>query len=328
MLAFGIVIGHTVDDVPLQLVAFVEEGATEGQLCLGLLQLVLRVEQVILEGALHEVVSQRIEAHGRHRGLQTLIEGHGLVGEGCPPEVHVTAVHQILDLVLQVLYLLIGLPHLQGILLTLQVEFSLLGHIADGEGDIHQLPFLIVDGVYAQLGIAVHASVDDHALRTEVELFHMAVRQHIPEGGHVIEGVLVVIGVVLRLELQDLSHLLVGCQQVTVLVVEGQSHQRLLEGLAVFVGQLLFLTFLYDPFGLVCQCTEDVRGQLLSFYVFRDTLVVHIAPFPGMMLPTGIPAEDALCSPDMSSAQTDQEVAVDVLVLGVNILETVLIADA
>ena len=240
---------------------------------------------------------------------------------------HVTAVHQILDLVLQVLDLLIGLPHLQGVLLTLQVEFALLGDVADREGDIHQFALFVIDGVYAQLGIAVHASVDDDTLRTEVELLHMSVRQDIAEGGHVIKGSLVIIGVVLRLELQDLSHLLVGGEQVSFLVVEGQSHQRLLEGLAVFVGQLLFLTFLYDPFGLVCQCTEDVGGQLLSFYVFRHTLVVHIAPFPGMMLPTGIPAEDALCCSDLSSAQTDQEVVIGLPVLGMNILETVLIAD-
>ena len=88
----------------------------------------------------------------------------------------------------------------------------------------------------------------------------MSVGQHFPEDRHVVECLFKIIGIVLRLELQDLSHLLVDREQMTFLVIERQTHQRLLESLAIFVGQLVLLPFLEDLFGLVCQRTEDVDG--------------------------------------------------------------------
>ena len=325
LLAILIVIGHTVDDVPLQRLAFMEERMTEGQFCLWLLQSVLRVEQVVLEGTLYKVRPQLLEVHRWHGGFQTFIEGHGLVSEVGSPEAHVTTVHQILDLVLEILDLLIGAPHLQSVLLTLQIEGALLGDITDGEGDIDQGTLFVVDGVYTDLRIAVHVAVHDDCLRTEIEFLGMSVGQHFPEDRHVVERLFKIIGIVLRLELQDLSHLLVDREQMTFLVIERQTHQRLFESLAVFVGQLVFLPFLEDLFGLVCQRTEDVDGCLETFYILCHALVVHITPLSGMLISTDIPAEDTLSRLSPFMIELGDKAAIVLLILRVHILEALLI---
>ena len=112
---------------------------------------------------------------------------------------------------------------------------------------------------------------------------------------------------------------------MTFLVIERQTHQRLFESLAVFVGQLVLLPFLEDLFGLVCQRTEDIDGCLKTFYILGHALVVHITPFPGMLLPTDIPAEDTLGGLSAFVIELGDKAAIVLLILRVHILETLLI---
>ena len=100
-----------------------------------------------------------------------------------------------------------------------------MGDIADREGDAIDLAIIFIDGVKAHFRVAVNATLDDDTLRTEIEIFHMTVVQNITERGHVEEGIVVIIGVVLRLEFQYLTHLPIGGEQFTVLIVESKTSQ-------------------------------------------------------------------------------------------------------
>ena len=120
---------------------------------------------------------------------------------------------------------LVGQTDVEVVLLVLQIEFALLGDIADREGDAIDLAIIFIDGVKAHLRVTVDTTLDDDTLRTEIEIFHMTVVQNITERGHVEEGIVVIIGVVLRLEFQYLTHLLIGGEQFTVLIVESKTSQ-------------------------------------------------------------------------------------------------------
>ena len=109
---------------------------------------------------------------------------------------------------------------------------------------------------------------------------------------------------------------------MTVLVIESQTNQRLFEGLAVFVGEFLFLLFLYDTFSLVCQCAEDVGRCLLPPDIFSHSLVMHIAPLPSVLPTAHVPAENALSCLDIFSDKTDQEIAIELMILRMNELKT------
>ena len=79
------------------------------------------------------------------------------------------------------------------VLLVLQIEFTLLSHIADREGDAVEFTVVFVDGVNTHLGVAVDATLDDDTLGTEIEFFHMTVVQQVAEGRHVVQRIFVVV---------------------------------------------------------------------------------------------------------------------------------------
>ena len=78
---------------------------------------------------------------------ESSIEGHFIVDKRTAPEAHVAVVHQILQLSLILLDLLVGVTYLLVVLLVLQVELSFLCDVSDGERDIDKFFLLIVDRV-------------------------------------------------------------------------------------------------------------------------------------------------------------------------------------
>ena len=224
---------------------------------------------------------------------------------------------------------LVGHAYVVAVLLVLQIEFSLLGDVTDREGDAVELAVVFVDRVYAHLGVAVDATLDDDTLRTEIEFFHMTVAQEVAEGGHVEQRFLVVVGILFRLEVQDLTHLLVGREQTAVLVIEGQSYERLLEDTAIFVGHLLFFFLKQDLFRTVCQCAEDVDGaDACCVGILSNALVFHIAPLAQFLLTTHVPTEDTLVHLFLTRCQAFDELPVDMTVVRMNQLKTLFIVHA
>ena len=139
-------------------------------------------------------------------------------------ETHVAVLHQVLQFLLVTFNGLALFDDGLIVLLVLQIEIALFRDVADREGDVEQLAFFVVDGVYLHFGVTVHAALNDDSLRTEMELFCLMVVENVTEIRPVEDGALIVIGVVLRLELQDLTHLLVGVQQVSLVIIEGQTY--------------------------------------------------------------------------------------------------------
>ena len=160
---------------------------------------------------------------------------------------------------------------------------------------MYQLMMLVVDGVQTDLRITVHASFSNDTLRTEVQLLGLVVVKYVAERWHIVEGAIEIEGILLRLEIQYLTHLLVHGQQTARLVVESQTDQSLLEDLTVAVCQLLLLPFHLHLVCQIGQSTEDV-GRLFLVRVGKlsDSQVVNIAPFPFMLVLAGIPAEGAV----------------------------------
>ena len=117
------------------------------------------------------------------------------------------------------MYLLLGALNLQIILLVQQIEFALLGDVADGARDIEEIAVLVVNGKDTQFSEAVHAPFDDDALGAEVKVFCLVVCEQIAEGRQVVERGAEVVGIILALELQYLLHLMVGIHQFAVLVI-------------------------------------------------------------------------------------------------------------
>ena len=181
--------------------------------------------------------------------------------------------------------------------------------------------------MYAQFRVTVHTALHNHTLGTEIELLCLTVVQYIAEGRQVVEGPVKVVGVVLRLELQDLAHLLVGIEQHTVLVIEGQSGNALFKEPAVTLCQVLLLLFLEGLLGLVGQGTEEVHGNFLIAGIFGDTHIVDIAPDASVLFGTQIPAEGAFGSL-RAIHQTAQEIHVYLLIFRMDIVETLLVAHA
>ena len=180
--------------------------------------------------------------------------------------------------------------------------------------------------MYAHLSVAVDATLNDDTFRTEIEFFHVPVVQQFTESRHVEQRVLVVVGILFRLEFQDLTHLLVGGKQMAVLVVEGQSRKRLLEDAAILVDHLLFLLLQQDLFRAVCQCAEDVDGSDGgSVGILGNALVFHIVPLAESLLTAHVPAEDTLVGLRLTIGQALDELCVYMAVFGVDHLKAFLI---
>ena len=106
-----------------------------------------------------EVISQFLETHHFFGRGEFLVEGNLLLGDVSAPEPHIAFVHQVLQLVLILLYLPVLLTDRCFVLPVLDKEVALLGQVTDGERDIQQFPLFVVNGVYAHFGIAVYVSL-------------------------------------------------------------------------------------------------------------------------------------------------------------------------
>ena len=159
---------QAVEHVPLQLVAVVEDGSCMAEVGHGLGEMCLRLEKALHDDVIvDEHTSQLLEAHDLLRDGEALVEGNLFLDEVCPPEPHVAFVHQVLQLVLILLYLLVLLADEHLVCAVFDKEVALLCQVADREGEIQQLPLLVQDGVQAHLRMEVHTAFQDHALGTE-----------------------------------------------------------------------------------------------------------------------------------------------------------------
>ena len=319
-------IGHTVNEVPLILVALMEQWTHMHQISSGYFE-VLSVSQLLPQITVLQHLCQFCNADHILRLTHPFIEGDVLVCQRHSEETHVTRLHQILQFSLITLDILVGPSQFYLVSSVLQIELTLLGDVTNREGDIHQLLIVVIDGVYAQFRVTVHTALHNHTLGTEVEFLCLSVVQHIAEGRQVVEGAVKVVGVVLRLELQDLPHLLVGIEQHTVLVIEGQSGNALFKELAIALCQVLLLLFLEGLLGLVGQGTEEVHGNLLITGIFGDTHIVHIAPDASVRFGTQIPAEGTFGGFG-TIHQTAQEIHIYLLVFRMDIVQALLVAHA
>ena len=149
------------------------------------------------------------------------------------------------------------------------------------------------------------------------------------EGGHVVEGVLVIEGIVLRLEIEDFSQLLVRCKQMSFAVIECQSDDRLFKHLAVFISHLLFFIVGFQLVGNVRQCADEVCWPFVSFVgKFRDTLFVHIAPFFQMLFATDVPAKNAFSIPMAANDEVGYESPIARMVIWVDDFEPTFVCKA
>ena len=189
--------GDTVYKVPLQFFALMEEWAHVGEVGPWYAEEVLVVHETCFEGTFYKVVPEFLDGHDSFGYGHALIECAGLVGQGGAEESHVACAHQILQLVLIFCNLFVDAADFCVIVFVLQIQLSLLGDIANGEGDIDEFVVFAVDRVYMHFCVAVHTSLDDDALGTEEQFLDMPVVEYLTEGGHVVDGVAVVEGIVL-----------------------------------------------------------------------------------------------------------------------------------
>ena len=317
-----------VDEVPLQARSFVEEGVHLREVCPRHIEIVLEVQDAVAERTVHEIGCQLVEGQFLFRRTHALVEGDGMVDKRCAEETHVAVVHQVLQFRLVLLDGLVCPADGLLVFLVLQIQVALLGDVAHGEGDVEQCALIVVERVYVHLGIAVHASLDDHTLRTEEQFLDTPFVQYLPEGGHVVDGVVEIERVVLRLELHDLLQLLVGGDQSALVVVEGQSRDRLFEDSAVLVGHLFFGLFLLYLVGDVVERAVEGRGGLaVQVHVFGDARVVDIAPLTQVLLAAHVPAERTFCRL-VALGQFLHAFDIEMPVVRVDICQTFLIAHA
>ena len=154
------------------------------------------------------------------------------------------------------------------------------------------------------------------------------VREHFPERRHAVDGIAVVEGVFLRLELQDFPHLLVGIDKFAFFVVESQSHETLVEDLTIAVCHLHLFLVTQDLLCLISECTEEVGGDLhRSIGIFRNADIMDVVPVSQMLFFTPVPSEGAL-----GGLHTTDEflhaLNIEVLVFRVDVFQTLLIAHA
>ena len=126
-----------------------EEGAHVCQFCTLYAEVGLILSQTLLERAVHEVVDQLVEVQAQLCDTHSLVEGADAFLLVDPEETHVAVLHQILQLILIALDGFVLLPDSRLVLLVLEVEFSLLGDVADGEGDEDELSLVVMDRVQA-----------------------------------------------------------------------------------------------------------------------------------------------------------------------------------
>ena len=202
--------------------------------------------------------------------------------------------HQVLQLVLIAFDGLVLQSDTRLVAFVFEIEVTFLGDVTDGEGDEEEFALFIRDRVEAHLCIAVHASFDNHTLRTEVEILGLTVIEHFSERGHVVDSTVEIVRVMLSLEIQNLAHFLVGSNQLAFFVVESQSHQTLVEDFPIAVGHLQFLLFAKDTFCLVCQRTEEVGWDLQSgVAIFCNADITHPVPLFFVSLQTPVPTDKA-----------------------------------
>ena len=118
---------------------------------------------------------------------------------------------------------------------------------------------------------------------------------------------------------------MVGRQQVSVFVIEGQTNERLFEDTAILISHFLFFLFKQDLFGTVCQGAEDVYGTYAGIRIFGDAPVFHISPLSKFLNAADIPSEDTLVCLPVPGCQAFDELCVDGAVVRMYQFKTVLI---
>ena len=129
------------------------------QICSLYTEIVLVIVKPLTEWTVYKVFCHLFQCHLAFNVGDTLIECTRAILSVTTEESHVTCVHQILQLILIILYLYIGFPHLRVVLLVLQIKFTFLSHVADRETDIVKLSVFLIYRMHSQLCIAVYASV-------------------------------------------------------------------------------------------------------------------------------------------------------------------------
>ena len=229
---------QTVEHVPLWIFGVVENRPCIAEVCHGLGEVNFRLaETLCYHVVLEEIGSQIFETHHLLGVGEFLVECNFAFDSVSAPESHVTLLHQILQLVLILLYLLVLLTDEGFVLTVLYKEVALLGQIADRDGDIQQLSLFVMDCVQHDLGITVDASLRYHGLGAEGGICECLLVEMFAEEGHVVDHIVVIEWIALRLELQDLTCLLIDVQQSTVFVEEGQTHDGLFIDITVSVGE-------------------------------------------------------------------------------------------
>ena len=319
---------HTLDEVPLQFLVLMEEGTHVGQVCTLHTEIGLIFPQTLFERTVHKVVDELVEVKTQFRAAHAFIECTDAVLVIDSEETHVTVLHQILQLVLVALDSLVLLSYTCFVAFVLEIELTFLSNVSNREGDEEEFALFVIDRVEAHLCVAVHASLDDHTLRTEIEFLCLSVIEHFPERRHVVDGIAVIIGIILCLEIQDFAHFPISSQQFSIFVIESQSHQALVEDLAIAVSHLLFLLLSEDTFCFICQRTEEVGWYLQGrIGIFCDTDIAHPVPLALVLLGTPVPAEEALCGL-VALDESFEGLCIEVTVIWMDIFETLIVAHA
>ena len=122
-LIVSIIIRYAIDDVPLRLIAFVEERTCIAEEVPWFIEGGLRMfeQQLAGVGCCDKTTLEVLKCDLSLWSAESSIEGHFIVDKRTAPEAHVAVVHQILQLSLILLDLLVGVTYLLVVLLVLQI---------------------------------------------------------------------------------------------------------------------------------------------------------------------------------------------------------------
>ena len=141
--------GYTLNEVPLQVFALMEEGAHVGQVCTLHTEIGLILSQSLFERTVHKVINQFVEVQTQLWHTHTFIEGTDTVLDIDPEEAHVTVLHQVLQFILIALDSLVLLTDTCLVVLVFEIELALLRDVSDREGDEEEFALFVFDGVEA-----------------------------------------------------------------------------------------------------------------------------------------------------------------------------------
>ena len=171
-----------------------------------------------------------LQVERAHHGVQTIIELQNVSFQTDAPRLHPRCLQHIAQLRLVVPDGLIHLLHPDIVLHHVEIHVAFFRHVVSCHGDIHQLPFIIVDGVYADFQIHAHVSLRNDTQRAGPVVFRMHMIQHLVEGRyikeiHLREELVARIAV----EVTDLTHDAVGIYKPAVGGVERHTDNGVLE---------------------------------------------------------------------------------------------------